>query len=363
MPADILAEEQLKLELLRVLSRHFLRQLENLLRSKTGAFFPVDHLSNLELGKRLGNRKELQIMSVFVLDSLQNREFKIDLAFKFIIDKEAAIKEANGAAWLEEQLKPNSRVKTAQLMFFSKEQSLLIYEGLSEATEYFDNDLDTPQKLFLAGSALPYVHGVFKQKVVVDRYLHLITETLNGLNISPEKKNELNSLFKDPLRTIGLSLAGANCFGDFHPGNLMFREVSSSLANTGDLKMDKTLTYLIDPAYIDNNNFIDRAEDIGTFFSKFAYNEYSLNQNFENTISDLEIFCKGYNYTSSYNGINFSDYYPEGTTFDFQIALGILLESVFKCRTAGYNESNSVIQNSVEAAKLILSKKPFSIFD
>jgi len=63
MPADILAEEQLKLELLRVLSRHFLRQLENLLRSKTGAFFPVDHLSNLELGKRLGNRKELQMGS------------------------------------------------------------------------------------------------------------------------------------------------------------------------------------------------------------------------------------------------------------------------------------------------------------
>ena len=41
MPADILAEEQLKLELLRVLSRYFLRQLEDLLRSKTGAFFPV----------------------------------------------------------------------------------------------------------------------------------------------------------------------------------------------------------------------------------------------------------------------------------------------------------------------------------
>ena len=302
-------------------------------------------------------------MTVTVSDSLQNREFNIDLAFKFHTDKEAAIKEANGAVWLEEQLKPNSRVKTAQLLFFSQEQSLLIYEGLSEATEYFDNDLDTPQKLFLAGSALPYVHGVFKQKVVVDRYLHLITETLNGLNISPQKKNELSDLFKESLRTIGLSVAGANCFGDFHPGNLMFREVSSSLADTGDIKMDQTLTYLIDPAYIDNNHFIDRTEDIGTFFSKFAYNEFSLNQNFENTISDLEIFCKGYDHTSSYNGINFADYYPEGSTFDFHIALGILMESMFKCQTAGYNESNPVIQNSVEAAKLILSKKPFDIFE
>ncbi|MHA2053724.1 MAG: hypothetical protein ACW99F_09010 [Candidatus Hodarchaeales archaeon] len=362
MPADILAEEQLKLELLRVLSRHFLRQLEELLRSKTGAFFPVDRLSNLELGKRLGNRKELQIMTVTIVDSLQNKEFKIDLAFKFHIEKEAAIKEANGAIWLEEQLKPNSRVKTAQLLFFSQEQSLLIYEGLSESSEYFDSDLDIPQKLFLSGSALPYVHGVFKQKIIVDRYLHLITETLNGLKISPDSKNELKNLFKDPLKKMGVSPAGANCFGDFHPGNLMFREISSSIANTGDIRMDQTLTYLIDPSFIDKNNFIDRAEDLGTFFSKFAYSEYSLNQTFDNTISDLEIFCKGYDYTSSYNGLSIVDYYPKGTTFDFHIALGILMESMFKSRLAGYTEANPVIQNSVEAAKLILSKNPFQIF-
>ncbi len=363
MPADILAEEQLKLELLRVLSRHFLRQLEELLRTKTGAFFPVERLTNLKLGKRLGTRKELQIMTVTVVDSLRNKEFNIDLAFKFHINKEAAIKEANGAVWLEEQLKPNSRVKTAQLLYFSQEQSLLIYEGLSEATEFFDNDLDVPQKLFLAGSALPYVHGLFKQKVIVDRYLHLITETLNGLNISSEKKNELNSLFKAPLKKIGLSVAGANCFGDFHPGNVMFREISTSLANTGDVRMDQTLIYLIDPAFIDKDNFIDRAEDLGTFFSKFAYNEYSMNQTFDKTISDLEIFCKGYDYTSSYNGCSIADYYPNGTTFDFHIALGILMESMFKSRLAGYTESNSVIHNSVEAAKLILSKNPFNIFD
>ncbi|MHA1542017.1 MAG: hypothetical protein ACTSQH_03490, partial [Candidatus Hodarchaeales archaeon] len=208
MAADILAEEQLKFELQRLLSKYFLRQLENLLRDKTGAFFPIDRLSNLELGKRLGKRKELQLMKITVVDALQNKDFQVDLAFKFLNDSNEAIKEANGAVWLEELLKNNDRVKTARLLYFSKEHSLLIYEGLSESTEFFSNELDLPQKFFLAGSALPYVHGLFKQNVAVDRYLHLITETLNGLNISTNDRDELNSLFKPFIKRIGLTLAG-----------------------------------------------------------------------------------------------------------------------------------------------------------
>ncbi|PWI49189.1 hypothetical protein CEE45_03375 [Candidatus Heimdallarchaeota archaeon B3_Heim] len=365
MATDILAEEQLKLELLRVLSKYFLRQLENLLRDKTGAFFPVDRLSNLELGRRLGKRKELQLMTVSVCDALHNREFKVDLAFKFHENSDAAIEEANGAAWLEDLLKTNNRLKTAQLLYFSKEHSLLIYEGLSNPTEFFENELDLPQKLFLAGSALPYIHGLFEQKIVVDRYLHLITETLNGLNISPNDRDELNYLFKHPLKQMGLSLAGAHCFGDFHPGNLMFYESDTSHANTGDIRIDKTIIYLIDPAFIERDSFVDRAEDVGTFFSKFAYNDFSLTQNFDKTVSDIELFCKGYDYTCSYNGVYFPDYYPEGTTFDFHIALGILIDSLFKTRLAGYSPPDSVsplVQTSIEAAKYILERRPFQIY-
>jgi hypothetical protein len=361
MAADILAEEQLKFELQRLLSKYFLRQLENLLRDKTGAFFPIDRLSNLELGKRLGKRKELQLMKITVVDALQNKDFQVDLAFKFLNDSNEAIKEANGAVWLEELLKNNDRVKTARLLYFSKEHSLLIYEGLSESTEFFSNELDLPQKFFLAGSALPYVHGLFKQKVAVDRYLHLITETLNGLNISTNDRDELNSLFKPFIKRIGLSLAGAHSFGDFHPGNLMFGDSNRQLANSGDLKMDKTMIHLIDPAYIDRDNFIDRAEDIGTFFTKFAYNDYSLTQSFDKTVSDIQLFCKGYNFTSSYNSVNFSDYYPEGqTTVDFHIALGILIESLYKSRLAGHSSSSSVVLTSLEAVKYILNKQPFN---
>jgi hypothetical protein len=364
MAVDILAEEQLKLELQRVLSKYFLRQLENLLRDKTGAFFPIDRLSNLDLGKRLGKRKELQLMNVTVVDALQNKKFKVDLAFKFLTDSNEAIKEANGAVWLEELLKNNNRVKTARLLYFSQEYSLLIYEGLSESVEFFENELDLPQKFFLAGSALPYVHGLFKQNVAIDRYLHLITETLNGLNVSANDKGELNSLFKPHLKQIGMSLAGAHSFGDFHPGNLMFRDSERQLANTGDLRIDKTMIHLIDPAYIDRDNFIDRAEDLGTFFSKFAYNDYSLTQSFEKTVSDVQLFCKGYDYTSSFNGVRFSDYYPEGkTTIDFHIALGILIESLFKSRLAGHSSSSSVVLTSLEAMRYILKKKPFAVYD
>ncbi|MCK4847434.1 MAG: hypothetical protein KAT16_00250 [Candidatus Heimdallarchaeota archaeon] len=364
MAIDILAEEQLKLELQRVLSKYFLRQLENLLRDKTGAFFPIDHLSNLELGKRLGKRKELQLMTVTVVDALQNKEFKVDLAFKFLTDPNDAIKEANGAIWLEDLLKTNNRVKTARLLHFSQEHSLLIYEGLSESTEFFTNELDLPQKLFLAGSALPYVHGLFKRNVVVDRYLHLITETVNGLNVSANDRNELNSLFKPHLKRIGISLAGAHSFGDFHPGNLMFGDSERQLANTGDLRIDNTIIHLIDPAYIDHDNFIDRAEDLGTFFSKFVYNDYSLTQSFEKSVSDIQLFCKGYDYTGSINGVKFSDYYPEGkTTIDFHIALGILIESLFKSRLAGHSSRSSVVLTSFEAVKEILKKQPFMFYN
>ena len=364
MAIDILAEEQLKLELQRVLSKYFLRQLENLLRDKTGAFFPIDRLSNLELGKRLGKRKELQLMNVTVVDALHNKKFRVDLAFKFLTDANEAIKEATGAAWLEELLKNNNRDKTARLLYFSKEYSLLIYEGLSQSTEFFTNELDLPQKFFLAGSALPYVHGLFKNKVSVDRYLHLITETLNGLNVTVEDRNELNSLFKPHLKRIGMSSAGAHSFGDFHPGNLMFGDSDRQLSNSGDLRIDKTIIYLIDPAYIDRDNFIDRVEDIGTFFTKFAYNDYSLTQSFENTITEIQLFCKGYDYTSSGNGVKLSDYYSDGkTTIDFHIALGILIESLFKSRLAGHSSNSSVVLTSIEAAKHILKKQPFEVYD
>ena len=93
MTPDILAEEQLKLELMRVLSKFFLKHIEELVRNQSGAFFPVEKIENLSLGKRLGRRKELQLMTVEVIDSLQNRRFEVDLAFKFLPDLETATKE------------------------------------------------------------------------------------------------------------------------------------------------------------------------------------------------------------------------------------------------------------------------------
>jgi hypothetical protein len=151
MSRDILAEEQLKLELVRVLSRFFLGQIENLVRDQTGAFFPVEKIDNLELGRRLGRRKELQLATITVVDSLQNQNFNLDLAFKFHTDPETAIKEGDGAVWLGTLLKNNFKVQTPQLLYFSHDNSLLIYEGLREPREFFDSELDDPQKLFLAG--------------------------------------------------------------------------------------------------------------------------------------------------------------------------------------------------------------------
>ncbi len=361
MKLDILAEEQLKLELIRVLSKFFLKHIEELVRNQTGAFFPVEKIQSLKLGKRLGRRKELQLMTVSVVDSLQNRKFDVSLAFKFLSDTESAIREGNGAMWLEEILKNNIKVKTPQLLYFSHENSLLIYEGLSGPQELFDNELDEPQKLYLAGMALPYIHGVFQHKVQVDRYLHLITNVLERLHYSTGEKDELNSLFKPFLRRIGLNNSGANSFGDYHPGNVMLLETEEKTSDTGDLRIDMTTVYLIDPAYVDREGNIDRAEDLGTFFSKFAYNDYFLTQSFDKTVEDFEMLCKGYDYTIFQNGIILNDYYPEGTTFDFQIALGILLDGLFKVKISGFEKSKNRIQTSFNAVKYILKKKPFEI--
>ena len=361
MTPDILAEEQLKLELIRVLTKFFLQNIEELVRNQTGALFPIEKIDNLTLGKRLGRRKELQLMTVTVVDSLQNRSFDVDLAFKFLPDPETATREGNGAVWLGEVLKNNIKVQTPQLLYFSHVNSLLIYEGLREPREFFDSELDEPQKLFLAGMALPYVHGIFKNKVFVDRYLHLISEVTKGLHLSSADKDETFSLFKDDFRRIGLSEAGANCFGDFHPGNIMFKEVQNNTSNTGDLKIDKTDIFLIDPAYLDRGANVDRAEDIGTFLSKFAYNDFYLSQSFDKTVTDFELICKGYDYTIYQNGITLKDYYPEGTTFDFHIALGILIDTMFKIRNPRFINPQGRIETSLSAVRYILKKHPFEI--
>jgi hypothetical protein len=358
---DILAEEQLKVELIRVLSKFFLKHLEELVRKQTGAFFPVEKIESLKLGKRLGRRKELQLMTVTVVDSLQNQKFDVNLAFKFLIDTESAMREGNGAMWLGDILKNNYKVRTPQLLYFSHENSLLIYEGLSGPQELFDNELDEPQKLYLAGMALPYIHGVFQHKAQVDRYLHLITNVLDRLKFSPGEKDEVNSLFKPYLRRIGLNNSGANSFGDYHPGNVMLLETEEKTSDTGDLRIDSTNIYLIDPAYLDREGNVDRAEDLGTFFSKFAYNDYYLTQSFDKTAEDFEMLCKGYDYTISQNGVTLNDYYPEGTTFDFQIALGILLDALFKVQLSGPEKSQNRIQTSFDAVKYILKKRPFEI--
>ncbi len=361
MTPGILAEEQLKIELIRVLSKFFLRHIEELVRNQTGAFFPVEKIGNVTLGKRLGRRKELQLMTVEVVDTLQNRKYNVDLAFKFFSDPETAAKEGNGAVWLGEVLKNNVKVQTPQLLYFSHENSLLIYEGLREPREFFDSELDQPQKFFLAGMALPYIHGIFKRKVFVDRYLHLISEVVKGLNVAPGDKNELFSLFKGEFRRIGLSDAGANCFGDYHPGNIMFKEEKALTSYTGDLKIDRTEIYLIDPAFLDKTGNVDRAEDIGTFFSKFAYNDFYLSQSFDKTVPDFELICKGYDYTISKNGIALEEFYPDGTTFDFHIALGILIDSMFKIRNPKFINPQGRIQTSIEAVMHILKKHPFQI--
>jgi hypothetical protein len=364
MSRDILAEEQLKLELIRVLSRFFLRQIENLVRDQTGAFFPVEKIENLVLGRRLGRRKELQLCTITIIDSLQNRKFDLDLAFKFHTNSETAITEGNGALWLGDLLRNNLKVHTPQLLYFSQENSLLIYEGLREPREFFEaNFLDEPQKFFLAGMGLPYIHGIFKQKISVDRYLHLISSVTDGLHISANVKDELNSLFKPDLRKIGLNDSGANCFGDYHPGNIMFQETDIFTANTGDLKIDKTKIYLIDPAFVDREGCIDRGEDIGTFFSKFVYNDYYLTQSVEKTVLEFELLCKGYDFIIAKNGISLNDYYPEGTTFDFHIALGILIDTLFKLRDKQKTSIQDRIQTTLEAVRYILKHRPFEIFE
>ncbi len=362
MSRDILAEEQLKLELIRVLSKYFLRQIEDLIRDQTGAFFPVEGIHSIELGHRLGRRKELQLMTVTVLDSLQNRRYSVDLAFKFLQNPEDAVEEGNGALWLGEVLKTNYKVHTSQLLYFSHSNSLLIYEGLKNTQEFFESRLDEPQKLFLAGMALPYIHGIFRQKILVDRYLHLITNVLDGIPFNPDERTELKSLIQPDLRKIGLSESGANCFGDYHPGNIMFKDSDYKTSNTGDIRIDQTEIYLIDPAYLDRSGNVDRAEDLGTFFAKFAYNDFIMSQSFDRCVSDFDLICKGYNFTISQNGITLEQFYPEGTTFDFQIALGILIDTMFKIRSASVSNPESRLRTTFAAVEQILKDHPFEIF-
>ncbi|MHA1331729.1 MAG: hypothetical protein ACTSR2_11685 [Candidatus Hodarchaeales archaeon] len=362
MTSDILGQEQLKIELTRVLSKFFLPHLEELLRIKTGVLHSVKRISEIKLGKRLGRRGELQLVTGVVC-SVNNEEFDVDLAFKFVTDPELSAKEGNGSIWLGDVLKNNIKVHTPQLLYFSHQNSLLIYEGLSDTQEYLESKLDQPQKLFLTGLSLPYIHGIFKNQVFLDRYLHLITSVVDGLHMSPSDRDELYSLFKGGLVRVGKSQAGANCFGDFHPGNIMFKETNTISTNTGDLKIDSTEVYLIDPAYIDTQGNVDRTEDIGTFFSKFAYNDYYISESFDRTVDDFEVFLKGYNYTLSNHGLKFNDFYPEGLTLDFHIGLGILIDTMFKIKIFVADNIQDRVSKSLDATKYVLKNSPFDILD
>lgn len=362
MTSDILAHEQLKIELINVLSKFFMRHLEEILQEKIGNFQSIDKITGLVFGKRLGRRGELQLMTVNV-ESTKNQSYEVVLAFKFLNNPESAAKEGNGAVWLTDILKNNFKIHTPRLLYFSHQNSLLIYQGLVDTHEYLDSKLDQPQKLFLSGLALPYIHGISRNKVMVDRYLHLITGVTDGLNIPPGDKNELFSLFKDDLNRVGTSEAGANCFGDFHPGNIMFKESERPSSNIGDTKIDRTEVFLIDPAYVDSEGNVDRAEDIGTFFSKFAYNDYYLSESFDRTIADLEILCRGYDYAINQNQLSLIDFYPEGSTFDFQIALGIMIDTMFKTKTFGASNIQDRVNKCIEAVQYILRKRPFDIYE
>jgi hypothetical protein len=184
---------------------------------------------------------------------------------------------------------------------------------------------------------------------------------VTGLHIPPGEREEIYSLMKPYLRRMGLSEAGANCFGDYHPGNIMFNETNNLTSHTGDPRIDQTEIFLIDPAYLDIEGNVDRAEDIGTFLSKFVYNDFCLNQTCDKTVCDFELILKGYNHTISQNNLTLNEYYPTGATFDFQIALGILIETMFKIHKSSATNVQDRVQTSLEAVKYILKKRPFEI--
>ena len=90
--------------------------------------------------------------------------------------------------------------------------------------------------------------------------------------------------------------------------------------------------YLIDPEFTEDcteSTCNDRFEDIATFFSKELLQEYVNSGNIKNNRYLIDQFLNGYNSILRKINIGIEDIYPQGSSFELQIILALLVDLLY----------------------------------
>ena len=328
---------------------HFTDLFLELASQKTNSeIIGIEFLKTNTYSKR-GSEVLLLISEIdFIASNLSKRVFKLkqSLAIKFAKDTNTALTEMKNSLLLESKYFGTPEFGTPKVLTASTSQPIfLVYEGINGIN--YDECETILDKAFWAGRLLGILHG--KQLAPVDdtlykNYMRKLTQLLENTKYEESLSKRLSLAFTQ----LKGADSGSTIHSDFHQSNVMFTVVEN---NT---KVSKV--YVIDPEFMEVGYF-DRMEDVGVFFGKQFFKEYTTSRTIENSIHDFQEFMRGYNSFLAENADENTIFkiYSQGVPIQFQLVLWALADALFLIKNQEGDEIN------VTHPK-ILSRMEFSLF-
>jgi hypothetical protein len=333
------------------IASHFVTYFQEQIQ-KTEGYKPQDiTFHSLEPLAIIGRNRKLHLMEVIYASSMGFHKSK--LAIKVFDAMDKVLQEASGNQILRYVLDGNQEVKTPQLLYYSKDYQLLIYEGLF-AEEFNNVKILEEEKYFLSGRALGSIHNKELKNIDLERYYMFVENIFSKLihsNYIPKKtlENIRDKIVDEIESRMYYSHGGSRSFGDFHSGNIMFEKKDKIVRNFG-FKSDYLQIFLIDPEFIEDcieSTCPDRFEDFGTFFAKIMLEEFiKTNGKPEKFERFVRSFIGGYNTIYEPFKVKISDMYPRGKTLELQIIFATLFDLLYYVEK---NEGDQWLKNAINA--------------
>ncbi|MFW9927866.1 MAG: hypothetical protein ACFFD1_00575 [Candidatus Thorarchaeota archaeon] len=347
-----------------IIASHFSSYFQDQVLKQSG-YRPKDiNFHSLDPVAIVGRHRKLHLFEVNFSSEMGFHKSK--LAIKVFDNLDKVLQEATGNQILRSVLEGQSEIQTPQLLYYSKEYQLIVYEGLY-AEEFENFKLAENDKFYFAGRSLGSVHNRDLKNVDLQRYYTFIDKIFTILfekytKLIPKNTLELirDRLVQEIEERLFYCYGGSRSFGDFHPGNIMF-------GRGEDKEKNKIKIFLIDPEFIEDcieTPCVDRFEDIGTFFAKIGLEEYvRTNGSLINTKKIVKSFLNGYNSKYEDIKVRIEHIYPRGKSLEFQMILAIMFDVLYYLNR---EENNDWLKQMVTARLAYINTlfmHPFDILD
>lgn len=238
-----------------------------------------------------------------------------------------ATREANGSFLLREMLQNDNKTHTLELLHFSYELKTIIYEYPNKGFVDRQSDLLSEfRRYYLAGRALPHVHGLqgFNQ-VDIDGYLKRFDSVMKSMDSNPDFKGKIENFLSDRAIRWRVCMAGARCYGFYTKDSVLFQDSPQEQNYSGDNGIDRMKICLLHPGHINNVNSFDRLEDICTYLLESILSSFKRTGNLEKAFENVVFLINGYNSgLENVLGIQLQDLYKEGLPVNLQLILACL---------------------------------------